>query len=231
MNTPEQASLHTTGRDRADNDGIPITFRLDPGLGPNRAQVMLVMCHFPVELSGEFSLAVHGDHFRLLDLDLQGAPFDLQMAEDFPVHLHHIHIQLDPEGRTPEGGFSPAPAGMAFSGQAPICVSLQADFYQAHTQIRFCTPLRFKGRIDQGTIQLQGSFEFHLQDYTGPDMRTKLGTCHIRLNASSQLAFSFDPKPGHSNLRLNFAGQQATARAQGRSTRWRVPCCTSWSRS
>jgi hypothetical protein len=198
-------------------DGLQVTFRLDGSLGPNRVDVLLVMCRFAVDLSGQFAVVVNDTAFQVAGVDISGEPFRLTFADDFWVDITDLHVGQDPDAPVPVGHLAPAGQDGQFlvEGQVPLLVRMQAHLSDTTLWIAFRTPFLVSGMIDGSAIHLTGRFEFHMEGYDAPGMRTKLGICQVLLNASSLMYFRLARTPQPQSMRLAFAQREADLAVEG----------------
>jgi len=196
---------------RTEEMGLSVPFRLDDGLGPNTADVMLVMCQFSVDLSGRFTVTISETSFRVTDVDISGGPFELRFAEDFPVLVTDLHVELDRAVDVPPGTLADPTGSGRFQveSEVPVQMRMQVHVQGVSEWIMVRTPFTLSGTIERSRINLSGHFAFHLQGYGEEDMPTKFGTCNVILNASSLLRFQLVRGEKANAMRLAFAGREA----------------------
>jgi len=197
--------------------GLSVPFRLDNALGHNRADVLLVMCRLPLDLAGQFTVAVSETTFQVTSLDITAAPFELHFAEDFPVRITDLQVTRDPSVSTPPGTLAASAEhdGFQVQCQVPIQVRMQVHLQGTSESVTFRTPFTVAGTIHHSAITLTGQFAFHLEGHGDEHMTTKFGTCEVILNAPSLLRCHFVPDRGTNMLRLGLAGREATLRIGG----------------
>ncbi len=195
---------------------LSVPFHLDTELGPNRVDVMLAMCFFSLDLTGEFTIAVSGTTFQVTDIDISSAPFELRFAEDFPVWVTSLHIECDLAAISPPGTLAARDGQIEVQSDVPIRVSMQVQIEGETERITFRTPFTLAGTISRSVMNLTGRFAFHLDSYSGDRMSTKLGMCYVMLNASSLIHCLLDTTDSANTIRLAFAGRTASLTVGGR---------------
>jgi HEAT repeat protein len=196
-------------------DRVLVPFRLDDGLGPNIADVMLVMCRFSIPLTGSFSISISGNRLHIHELDINGAPFELYFADDFPVRVTDLHMEKDAAGESPPGSlYDPDESGrFVVENELFVQVRMLVHFQDTAEWVIFRTPLTISAVIDRNAIHVDGQFAFHLEGYERHRMPAKLGTCHVLLNASSILQCQILPRSNR--LELSFAERTAILKVTG----------------
>lgn len=204
------------GHDR-DGTGLPVTFRLDEGLGPNRAEVLLVMCRFSIALSGQFTVAVSEAAFQVTDVNITGAPFELDFAEDFPVRVTDLQVEQDSTAEASPGSLANLTGSDQFQiqGEVPIQIRMQVHFQGVAEWITFRTLFTIIGTIERNVINLTGRFAFRLEGYGDESMDAKFGVCEVILSASSLLRFQLLPNREANVMQLAFAERVAELRVGG----------------
>jgi len=217
MGVPADTAM--TGREPVDggegNAHLSVPFHLDAGLGPNRLDVMLVMCCFSLDLTGGFTIAISGTTFDVTRLDISGAPFTLHFAEDFPVWVTNLRIERDPAAMPRPGTLAGGGDRVDVRCEVPIRVTMQVRIEQETEWVTFRTPFTLAGTIHRSMIDLAGRFAFHLERYRGDRMSAKLGTCDVVLSASSLMHCRLDMTRSANTIRLAFAGREASLTVGG----------------
>jgi HEAT repeat protein len=190
--------------------GLAVPFRLDDGLGPNRADILLVMCRFAVELAGQFTVVVHESTFDVAALAITGQPFEIRFAEDFPVRVTDLQVERDPNAPGAPGALAdPAGAGrFAVDCQVPLLIHMRLHLQNLVEAVTFRTPFVLSGTIDRSSISLAGRFSFQLEGYGSQQMPIKFGTCDLLLNASSVLGYQLVEAKAGNGLRLGLLGRE-----------------------
>lgn len=201
--------------------GMAVPFRLDNSLGPNRADVLLVMTSFTIELAGQFTVMVSELDFYIAEVEITGAAFGFQLVDEFPLRITGLRVERD---RAVESRATPLLPDLNDSGQVlvnttvPIQIRMNVHFRSIVEPLSFKTLFNVSGTIGRGSINLVGRFTFHIDKYNEQQMETRAGTCDAILNASSLLHCEIVPEEEANRIALSFVERQALLSANGNFT-------------
>jgi hypothetical protein len=198
--------------------GIAVPFHLDSSLGPNRADVLLVMSRFSIELAGHFTVIVSKMDFQIAAVEITGRPFELRLADDCPVRITEIEMERDLNKVGSAGTLLPDETEsnlFQVHHTVPIQIRMQVHFHSAVEHVSFTTPFTVTGTIGHGGINLVGSFSLQLDKH---HRNSRTGSCDVILNASSVLSCQFTPEQENNAILLSFLGREARLQAVGAFT-------------